>query len=56
VTKPAALLEAELVESLAQRYHRLPSEVAESDVYNLRHTAILALAHPVSEPEADPYA
>jgi hypothetical protein len=44
VSKPAALVEAEVIETLAQRYHRLPSEVAESDVYNLRHAALLAQA------------
>jgi len=44
------LLEAEVVETIAQRYHRLPSEVAESDVYNLRHAALLAMLPAPQEP------
>ena len=53
MTKPPIVAEADFVEALAQRYHRLPSEVAESDVYNYRHAIVLALAYPAPEPEPE---
>lgn len=51
---PAALAEAFHVEQMAQRYHCLPSEVAESDGYNLRHMNLLMLAGQWNPPMPEP--
>ncbi len=47
---PARLVVAQGIESVALRYHRLPSEVAESDTYNLEHMQILGAAGYFAEP------
>ncbi|MBI5289903.1 MAG: hypothetical protein HY873_13100 [Chloroflexi bacterium] len=41
--KPRELEQAEMVEAIAVRYHKLPSEVLAAPVSNLRHLRLLKL-------------
>ena len=51
MSKPAELLEAELVDGLSQRWSVPPSVVLQEDAgYILRMLAILAEAKPLEEP------
>lgn len=41
VTKPELLVDAEMIEMLAQRYHCTPSQVLREPAWLLRHVRVL---------------
>jgi hypothetical protein len=42
--RPAEIMQAELVEALAQRYGRLPREILAEDASLLKHLALASMA------------